>query len=68
MESIHCVGRCCRTNFIRTGEFDRVRRTSADDGFMGIDFCDSGGLCAEEHEPCSCEGGDGVGVLETVAL
>ena len=67
MESIQGVGGGCRTGFIR-GNFDCVRGTSADGGFVGIDFGYGSGCCADEHEFCAFEGGDGVRVLETVAL
>ena len=67
MESIHGVGGGSGTSLIG-GEFHSVRGTSADGGFVGIDFGDGSGCCADEHEFCSFEGDDGVGVLETVAL
>lgn len=35
---------------------------------MGVDFCDGGGWSADEHEFGVVERGDGVRVLETVAL
>ena len=68
MESIQRIGGSCRTTFPGSREFDCVGGTTAGNGFMGVDFCDGGGLCTEEHEFCSYEGGNGVGVLKTVTL
>jgi len=35
---------------------------------MRVYFCDGGGCCSEEHELVIMERGDGIRVLQTVAL